>query len=224
MKTTLIIPTYNEIDGVKAIMPLIDRSWCDEILVVDGGSTDGTIEWLTENHWNVIRQKKRGIGEAYREAQAVTTGDVILTFSPDGNSVADRIPALIDEMKKGYDLVIVSRYLKGAKSDDDDGLTAIGNFLFTSMINFCFGGKYTDTLVIFRAYRREILETLKIDAPHMTYEVQISIRAAKAKMRVGEIPGDEPKRIGGERKMRPFRTGLEILREIARNLLFDFRK
>lgn len=224
MTTTLIIPTYNEIDGVKAIMPQIDRSWCDEILVVDGGSTDGTVEWLRENNWNVIQQTKPGIGEAYREAQAVTTGEVILTFSPDGNSVAERIPALVEEMRKGYDLVIVSRYLDGAKSEDDDSLTSIGNFLFTSMINICFGGKYTDTLVIFRAYRREILKTLDIDAPHMTYEVQISIRAAKAKLRIGEIPGDEPARIGGERKMRPFRVGLEILREIARNLLFDYRK
>lgn len=219
MKTVLIIPTLNEIDGCKAIMPQIDRSWCDEVIIVDGGSTDGTVEWLRENNWRVIIQEQRGLGNAYRQAHAATTGDVIITFSPDGNSRADRIPALIAEMKKGFDMVIVSRYLDGAKSDDDDALTSFGNPLFTFLINRCFKGKYTDSLVIFRAYKREILTNLPIDADHMTYEAQISIRAAKAGLRIGEIPGDEPKRIGGVRKMSPFGTGFEILKEIGRNLI-----
>jgi glycosyltransferase involved in cell wall biosynthesis len=219
IKTVLIIPTLNEIDGCKAIMPQIDRSWCDEVIVVDGGSNDGTVEWLRANGWRVIIQEKRGLGNAYRQAQAATTGDVIITFSPDGNSRADRIPDLIAEMKKGYDMVIVSRYLDGAKSLDDDALTSWGNPLFTFMINTCFKGQYTDSLVIFRAYKRSILASLPIDAGHMTYEAQLSIRAAKARLKVGEIPGDEPKRIGGERKMSPFGTGFEILKEIGRNLV-----
>ena len=219
MKTTLIIPTLNEIDGVKAIMPQIDRKWCDEVIIVDGGSTDGTVEWLGDNGWWVIRQEQRGLGNAYRQAQSLTTGDVILTFSPDGNSQSDRIPALIEEMRKGYDMVIVSRYLDGAKSDDDDALTSWGNPLFTFIINTCFGGKYTDSLVIFRAYKRNLLQRLNINALHLTYEAQISIRAAKSGLNIGEIPGDEPKRIGGVRKMSPFGTGFEILKEIGWNLI-----
>lgn len=219
MKTSLIIPTLNEIDGVRAVMPKIDPSWCSEILVVDGGSTDGTVEWLRDNGYRVILQTKPGVGNAYRQAYACTTGDVILTFSPDGNSVPERIPDLIAAMEKGYDLVIVSRYLGDARSEDDDWLTSIGNFMFTKAINLLFGGRYTDALVIFRAYRREIIRRLDIDAPHMTYETQISIRAAKFGLKIGEIPGDEPRRIGGERKMQPFRTGLSLLREIGRELL-----
>jgi glycosyltransferase involved in cell wall biosynthesis len=216
--TTLIIPTLNERIGVEAIMPQIDRSWC-EVIVVDGGSTDGTVEWLQANNWRVIVQKQRGLGNAYRQALAETTGDVIITFSPDGNSVAAKIPELIEEMKKGYDMVIVSRYLGNAKSDDDDYLTSWGNPLFTGLINLCFGGKYSDSLVIFRAYKRSIIKTLPIDADHLNYEAQISIRAAKYKLKVGEISGDEPKRIGGERKMNPFTTGLSILKEIGKNLI-----
>lgn len=218
MKTTLIIPTLNEADGVKAILPRIDRGWCDEILIVDGGSTDGTLEWLRDHGWPYIVQDRPGLGNAYRQALAATTGDIIITFSPDGNSLPERIPPLIDEMRKGYDMVIVSRYLGGAKSLDDDVLTSWGNPMFTGLINFCFGGKYTDSLVIFRAYTRALLTDLKIDAVHLTYEAQISIRAAKAKLRISEIPGDEPARIGGVRKMSPFRTGSAIILEILRNL------
>lgn len=220
MKTTLIIPTMNEIDGVKAIMPKIDRSWCDEVIIVDGGSKDGTVEWLQENKWNVFVQSQRGLGHAYREALSKTSGDVILTFSPDGNSLAEKIPELIAKMKEGYDMVIVSRYFGSSKSQDDDALTSIGNPIFTGTINFLFGGSYTDSLVIFRAYKRSILDRLNIDAVHMTYEAQISMRAAKAKLKIADIGGDEPKRIGGERKMNPFKVGSAIIWEMLRSLLW----
>jgi len=220
MRTTLIIPTMDEIDGVKAIMPLVPRDCCDEIIIMDGGSKDGTFEWLKENGWNVQKQEQPGIGNAYRQAHKLTTGDVIITFSPDGNSDVTRIPALIDEMKKGHDMVIVSRYLDWAKSEDDDYLTSVGNAIFTFIINKLFGGSYTDTLVIFRAYKRELLDRLEIDAGHLTYDAQISIRAAKLKAKIGEIPGNEPKRIGGERKMNPFGTGVDIIKEIIRNLFW----
>lgn len=219
MKTALVIPTLNEIDGVKAVMPRIDRSWCDEILVVDGGSSDGTVEWLRANDYRVVLQDEPGIGNAYRKAYAHTTGDVILTFSPDGNSIPELIPDLVAAMAGGPDLVIVSRYLGKARSEDDDRLTSLGNWFFTTAINLLFGGHYTDALVIFRAYRRDIIRRLDIDAPHMTYEAQISIRAAKYRLRVAEISGDEPRRIGGERKMHPFRTGWTILREMGRELM-----
>ena len=49
MKVTLLIPTLNEITGMKAIMPLIKKEWCDQILILDGGSTDGTVEWARAN-------------------------------------------------------------------------------------------------------------------------------------------------------------------------------
>jgi hypothetical protein len=61
-------------------------------------------------------------------------GDVVITFSPDGNSIAELIPELVNKMKEGYDMVIVSRYLNEAKSEDDDIITAFGNWLFTKTV------------------------------------------------------------------------------------------
>ena len=60
MKFTLLILTLNEIEGVKKIMPLIDKKWVDQIIIVDGGSTDGTIEWSKKNNFEVYIQKKKG--------------------------------------------------------------------------------------------------------------------------------------------------------------------
>src|SRR5262245_19445656 len=83
LKTTLLALTLNEIDGVKAIMPQIDHSWFDQIIVVDGGSTDGTIEWCRENGYHTYVQKRKGIRFAYFEVMPQVTGDVILCISPD---------------------------------------------------------------------------------------------------------------------------------------------
>jgi hypothetical protein len=141
----------------------------------------------------------------------VATGDVIIAFSPDNNSIPELIPPLIKKMKEGYDMVIVSRYKDGAKSEDDDVVTGFGNWMFTKVINLIFGGRYTDTLVIFRAFRKEIVAALGMDEKkHPVFEVQMAIRCAKYKMKVAEIAGDEPKRIGGVRKMRPIYNGSAI--------------
>lgn len=231
MKVTLLMPTLNEIDGMKQIMPLIKPEWCDQIVVSDGGSTDGTVEYAKAHGYTVVRQDKPGLINALRDGFKVSTGDVIITFSPDGNSLPELIPALIAKMKEGHDLVIVSRYRDGARSDDDSLITRFGNWMFTTMINVFFGGHYTDTLVIFRAYKRETvtrchLMTDTFFSPERKFpkyagwDVNSSIRAAKLKLKVAEIPGSEPERIGGVTKCMRIRNGLVILGEIFYDLVF----
>lgn len=230
MKVTLVVTTLNEIVGMKAIMPRVKREWVDQIIVLDGGSTDGTIEWSKENGYFVYVQKQKGFRHAYNEVLPYVEGDVILTFSPDGNSIPELIPDIIAKMKEGYDMVIASRYMGPAKSEDDDVVTGFGNWLFTSSINFFHGGHYTDAMVIFRAYRKQIIFDLELDKDEaystpeklfrtkISWEPLLSIRAAKAKLKIAEIPGDEPPRIGGERKLRVIKWGAayywQILREI----------
>lgn len=219
MKTTLFVPTLNEIDGMKAVMPHVKKEWVDEILVLDGGSSDGTIEYAKSKGYRVVMQRSKGITNAYREALKVAKGDYIISFSPDGNSLPEVIPQLVKKINEGYDMVIASRYLKGAKSYDDDFVTAFGNFMFTTIINICFGGKYTDTLVMLRAFKKNIIKKLNINVPRAGMEPILSIRCAKEKLKVTEIPANEPKRIGGKRKMNPILNGLDILRLIFSELI-----
>ena len=230
MKTTLLVMTLNEIDGMKAIMPLVKREWCDQIIVVDGGSTDGTIEWAREQGYEVYVQKQRGFRHAYTEVMPLVSGDVIITFSPDGNSISELIPDLISKISEGYDMVIVSRYLGSAKSDDDDVVTAFGNWLFTKTVNVLHGGNYTDVMVIYRAYRKQTVYDLELEKEEgyalaeklfhtqISWEPLLSVRAAKKNLKVTEIPGDEPPRIGGERKLQILRWGaayyFQFIREI----------
>lgn len=229
MKVTLLVPTLNEIDGMKVIMPLVRRDWCDQIIILDGGSTDGTIEYARDHGYFVYVQKRRGFRHAYTEVLPYIEGDVIVTFSPDGNSVPELIPALIGKMQQGYDMVIGSRYLDGAKSEDDDVVTAFGNWLFTKTINVLHGGHYTDAMVIFRAYKTKLIYDLQLHKEEgylaaeklfhttISWEPLLSVRAAKRKLKVIEIPADEPPRVGGTRKLQVLRWGgayyFQFLRE-----------
>lgn len=230
--TTLLIPVLNEIDGLRAIMPQIDRSWVEQILILDGGSTDGSIEWARDNGYELLVQSRPGIRQAYMEALPLIRGDVILTFSPDGNSVPGAIPLILDKLGQGYDMVIASRYLPPAVSADDDAITAFGNWIFTRTVNLLFGGHYTDIMVIYRAYRKELVSQLGLDqeAPYalperlfgtlISWEPLLSVRAAKRKLRLAEVPSDEPERIGGQRKLQVLRWGAAYYFQILRETFF----
>ncbi len=216
MKVSLIIFTLNEIDGMKVIMPQIKREWFDELIIVDGGSTDGTIEYAKTHQYPIFIQNEKGAGAAFIEAIEKISGDVVITFSPDGNSMPELIPNLVKEMEKGFDMVIASRYYKGAKSYDDDVITAFGNWMFTFIVNLLFSSHLTDSLVMYRAFRRKIVYDLQINEKTTSWGTQILVRAIKKKLKIGEIPGDEPPRIGGVRKMSPLKNGIKELKMILK--------
>ena len=104
MKTTLIVPTYNEIETVPHTLPRIKKDLVDEIIIVDNNSTDGTIEWCRGHGYTVVLQKSPGYGNGIREALRVATGDTIIEFPPDGSSSGERIPALVKKISEGYEL------------------------------------------------------------------------------------------------------------------------
>jgi hypothetical protein len=108
-------------------------------------------------------------------------------------------------------------------------ITAFGNWLFTKTINVLHGGCYTDSMVIFRAYKTQLIYDLELHTDEaysaaeklfyttISWEPLMSVRAAKRRLKVGEIPADEPPRIGGQRKLRVIQWGgayyFQFLRE-----------
>ena len=158
MKVSLVIFSLNEIDGMKAIMPQIKKEWYDELIIVDVVLQMELLNMLKRTAILYLFKRKR-----YRRcicrSYGKVTGDIVVIFSPDGNSIPEAIPKLVDKMKEGYDMVIASRYLKGAKSYDDDRITSFGNWMFTTLINVLFGAHYTDSLVMYRAFKKIWLKT-----------------------------------------------------------------
>ena len=230
MSVTIFMPTLNEIDGLREILPRIKPEWFDEMIVVDGGSTDGTIEFLKEQGVNVMLEEEKGVVNAYNQGFRNSKSDLFITFTPDGNCIPELIPDLIASAHKGYDIVFVSRYLPPAKSYDDGLITGFGNWVFNFLINIIFRGNYTDVLGGFRAYRRDSVEKMRLQFQPKeskirskydllnTWEVGAPIRASKLKMKTLEIPGDEPARIGGVSKISIIWNGLMIVGQILHEI------
>ena len=227
--------TLNEIDGMRVILPRLQRDWLDQILIVDGGSTDGTVEWAREHGYEVYVQKQPGFRSAYLEVWPLLAGDVVIYFTPDGNSIPEAIPRLITKMEEGMDLVIASRYLDGARSEDDDAVTRFGNWFFRTCANALLrppgSSRMTDPLVMFRAHRKDLPQRLGLDDPKVFVRWErllrtrvdwiplMSWRALKRGVSWCEIPVDEPARSGGQRKLRIVQWGLVYFRQLLEEWL-----
>lgn len=220
MRVTLFLPVKNEVEGLKLILPRIRHEWVDEILAVDGNSNDGSYEYLlSQPGIRVLKQTSDGICGAYWDCVENCQGDAIIAFSPDNNSIPELIPQVVDSLKKGADMVVASRYFGGARSEDDDVVTAFGNWMFTKMTQVFFKSRSTDSLVMFRGFRKSLVQELELDERVLpVFEMQLTIRCAKAKKIVVDIPGDEPKRYGSVRKMSPLYNGSSVLYLIIKEL------
>tara|TARA_Y100001936_G_scaffold149484_1_gene145870 strand:+ start:35581 stop:36246 length:666 start_codon:yes stop_codon:yes gene_type:complete len=214
MSVAIIILTLNEIDGVRVILPKIKKEWADEIVVIDGGSTDGTIEECKKMGFQVINQKNKGHGGGILTGVECTKSDIIIIFGPDGNHEPDEILQLIEKTNEGYDQVIISRFGKESENLDAGLIDGFGNKMFTFVANVIFGGNMTDTLNESRSITRKAFEELKFDAMQLDSTFQMSIRGMKRKQKMIEIVGNEGRRIGGKRKMKPFQTGCRLVKRI----------
>lgn len=223
MKVSIIVFEYNEIDGIRVMLPQIKREWYDELIIVDGGSTDGTIEYAREQGYNIfIQEDKSGVGPALNEAVRKVSGDIVIIYAPDGSFLTDRIPLMIEKLKGGYDVVNVTRYGYGAKSYDDTFFTGLANWGFTKMVNLFFGRqfKFTDFLYTYLGFRRDLVDELEINNNLMTWGQILLLRAIKKGKKLVEIPGVEPRRIGGDVKVPKLKGAYQIFTTILREKFF----
>lgn len=213
-RTALIFLTLNEVDGLRVVFDRIPREFVDEWIAMDGGSTDGTREFLEERGVQVVRQNNKGRGSAIIEGGARATSENVIFFSPDGNEDPRDIPKIAEGLSQGYSLVIASRFMRGAASDDSDDplkIRRFGNRFFTALANLLFRGpRLTDAINGFRGMKRADLLRLNLDATQHEIEFQQSIRSKKLGYRILEIPTVERQRVGGTRKAKTWVMGFRF--------------
>jgi len=219
----LIITTFNEIAGVKNIIPRIKKEWVDEILFVDGGSTDGTIQEIEKMGFKVLIQKQKGLGAALLEAVNAIKSDNFIFFASDGNDEPEKIPQLIQKFNEGYDQVIVTRFGTGSnmksRKINAGKIDTFGNLLFTFLGNVFFGSHLTDCLVQLRIMSKKSFQELNFSEMSLIAFQQMSIRGSKKHQNICEIIGNEGERMGGIRKMKPLPVGASLSLEIIKEFI-----
>jgi glycosyltransferase involved in cell wall biosynthesis len=218
MGISLVLLTYNEIDGITYLYDKIPFGIIDECFAVDGGSTDGTREFLKEKNIRIVDQEEKGRGEAFRVAFKTASQDNLIFYSPDGNEDPMDIGKFKYFFDNGYDLVVASRMSKGAKNEEDDKILRFrkwANISFNIIANTIWNrGKtpyVTDCINGFWGITKSAWEKISPDGDGYTIEYQTTIRAMKLGLKVGEFPTIESSRIGGESYARSIPTGLRFL-------------
>ena len=201
MGTTVIIPSKNEGDVVVALARAA-RDYCDEVLVVDGRSTDGSPERLRADGVKVLDDRGRGKGDAIRVGIEAARGDILVTIDADGSHDPSEIPRLVAPIVSGEaDLVIGCRMRGG--SDEFAGTWTMfvrlwGNNILTQLINTRFRTSLTDTQNGFRALRASAIKPLGLKEDLHTIELEMVLRALKHGLHVCQVPSHEYARKIGE--------------------------
>lgn len=223
-KFSLLILVWDEIEALQNIWSSIPFSLADEILFIDPGSTDGTIEFIESKGYQVLIQKKSGRGNAFIEGADVAKYENIIFFSGDGNEDPAEIPRIIRYLNEGYDLVIAGRHLlPGSKSDDSDDPLLLRKFvpiLFGFFAHFVWKTGVKDAINGFRGFKKSSMKRMNLDSPKHEIEIQSTIRAAKLGLKIKEFPTVELLRAGGERKPTAgsFNIGFSIVRLLWREV------
>ncbi len=222
MKTVLCLLTLNEIECLTLLYDKIPvaggDSGYDDIYAIDGGSTDGTIEFLREKGCKVISQKNRGRGDAFHEAFKNIDAEAFIFFSPDGNEAIEDLPKFKPILKEGADVVIASRMMKESVNEEDDLILKWrkwANNIFNLFANLFFrkdGPFIYDSINGYRAITKNAVNILELDAPDYTIEYQMTMRALKQRLKVIEFPTIEGQRLAGDTGAPSIPTGLRFIR------------
>lgn len=220
--STLVLLVLNEIDGLRLVWDELPLGEFARVLAVDGGSTDGTREFLAERGIIILDQPIAGRGVAFRVAAEASDTERMVYYSPDGNEDPADIVRLDDLIASGADLAIASRFARGAVNEETDALRprARVNQTLTWLANRLFNhGPYvTDTINGFRAMRRSALLDLQTTVKRFPIEYQISIRAMRRRWKIAEIATIEGQRAGGESKALSWPVGKDHLKVLLTEL------
>lgn len=216
-RVTVVIPTLNEARNLPHVLPLIP-AWVHEVVIVDGHSTDDTIE-TARSLWptcRVVLEAERGKGAALRAGFRAATGDIIVMLDADGSTDPSEIPAFVGALVAGRDFAKGSRFAQGGGTADISRTRQLGNWFFTSLARVLFGGKYSDLCYGYNAFWTRVLPQLALSGSGFEIETEMNLRALRANLKVVEVPSFEHERIHGESNLRAIPDGWRVLKMIWR--------
>jgi glycosyltransferase involved in cell wall biosynthesis len=218
---SVVMPALNE---EKGVVRCIDKIWevfdregiKGEIIVVDNGSKDKTGDRAREKGAFVVREKRRGYGNAYIRGFKYARGDIVVLGDSDNSYDFYDIPIFIKEIEKGADFVIGNRQYTVGSSPWVH--RRIGRPLFSFLLRRLFGLKISDSHCGYGAIRGEKLRSLNLKSSGMEFASEILIKAKRNGLNIKEVKINYSKRIGVS-KLRTFRDGARHLRLISQEFI-----
>jgi glycosyltransferase involved in cell wall biosynthesis len=214
-RLTVVIPAKNEARNIGWVVSRLP-SIVDELVLVDGHSTDATIEVTRALRPDVVvvQDDQPGKGAALRAGFAAATGHHVVMMDADGSMDPAEIPVLIDKLAEGSDLVKGSRFMAGGGSADFSLLRRLGNWGLLQVANVLFGSSCSELCYGFAAFRRTAVLDLGLTAVGFEVETQLFLRAQRSGLQVTEVPSFEAARRSGVSNLHTFRDGWRVLRTI----------
>jgi len=219
---TVVIPTLNEEKSIADLIRELNKGGFLNILVIDGNSTDCTVQVARELGVNVIYQNGKGKGDALRQAFSYDgLDDWVVMIDADGSMNPREILSLLGPLGQEADVVKGSRFLPGGFSEDMTISRKLGNKFFVFLVNLLWKAKYTDLCYGYAAFRKDSLRKLypHLKSRNFEIETEIFIKAKKLGLRVKEVPSIELRRRFGKSNLKAFRDGFKILQVIVHESL-----
>jgi glycosyltransferase involved in cell wall biosynthesis len=216
-RVSVVIPALNEAENLPHVLPRIPK-WVEEVLLVDGHSTDRTVE-VARELWPRIRivvQDGKGKGAALRTGFEAATGQIIVMLDADGSTAPEEIPAFVGTLLAGADFAKGSRFLQGAGSSDMTLYRSLGNGALLALVKLVFGGRYSDLCYGYNAFWRHVLPKLDLTTDGFEIETEMNVRALRKGLKVAEVPSFEGQRIYGTSRLNPIRDGWRVVQVIWR--------
>lgn len=210
---TIIVPTLNEGGSIRKVLNDIPQEICGcqiKTIVIDGGSSDDTMEIVKECGVRAIKQKTRGKGAAMKEAVRFVDTDLIVFIDGDETYPLDKLESIVKPViDKNADMTVGKR-IKRNKVDSIPIVNRLGNKLFNSMINLSMKSNVTDSLSGYRAMYTQVFKELLLFSDGFEIEVEMTVEALSRGYKIIEVPIEYGERNDTESKLNSSTDGIKI--------------
>ena len=211
---SVVIPTLNEAANLPYVLERLP-AWIDEVIIVDGHSTDDTVAVALHHRPDatIVLQNGKGKGNALACGFNRAGCDITVMLDADGSTDPAEIPRFVAGLTNGYDFAKGTRFVTGGGSEDITPMRRLGNWGITTLVNRLWRVHYSDLCYGYNAFWTKSMPPVA-DCPGFEVETLMGIRLAASKVKVVEVPSYEGNRLSGRSNLKAGRDGARVFRTI----------